>query len=201
MSAALELLKRETRLAWGRGGGPLVSLGFYAGVTTLLPLATGPEPARLAAGELVRDVLQRHQVTDTMKRAYLASEPGARAEWDEAREASADAYHDEAVAVARGIPYTGETGDARDANEKRLHVDTLKWAARVRNPRLYSDKATLDVNVRTVDLTRIISEAQARLEASRAIGGRVIEHGATRVLEIAERGGGGGDPQELRPAP
>ncbi|WP_374348612.1 heme exporter protein CcmB [Phenylobacterium sp.] len=49
MSAALELLKRETRLAWGRGGGPLVSLGFYAGVTTLLPLATGPEPARLAA--------------------------------------------------------------------------------------------------------------------------------------------------------
>ena len=49
MSAALELLKRETRLAWGRGGGPMVSLGFYAGVTTLLPLATGPEPARLAA--------------------------------------------------------------------------------------------------------------------------------------------------------
>jgi heme exporter protein B len=49
VSAALELLKRETRLAWGRGGGPLVSLGFYAGVTTLLPLATGPEPARLAA--------------------------------------------------------------------------------------------------------------------------------------------------------
>ncbi|HQN50701.1 MAG TPA: heme exporter protein CcmB [Phenylobacterium sp.] len=49
MSAALELLTRETRLAWGRGGGPLVSLGFYAGVTTLLPLATGPEPARLAA--------------------------------------------------------------------------------------------------------------------------------------------------------
>lgn len=49
MSAGFELLKRETRLAWGRGGGPLVSLGFYAGVTTLLPLATGPEPARLAA--------------------------------------------------------------------------------------------------------------------------------------------------------
>lgn len=49
MSRALDLLKRETSLAWGRGGGPLVSVGFYAGVATLLPLATGPEPARLAA--------------------------------------------------------------------------------------------------------------------------------------------------------
>jgi heme exporter protein B len=43
------LLARETVLAWGRGGGPLVSVGFYAGVATLLPLAIGPEPARLAA--------------------------------------------------------------------------------------------------------------------------------------------------------
>src|SRR5579859_3183749 len=43
------LLARETALAWGRGGGPLVSVGFYAGVATLLPLAIGPEPQRLAA--------------------------------------------------------------------------------------------------------------------------------------------------------
>jgi heme exporter protein B len=43
------LLARETALAWGRGGGPLVSVGFYAGVATLLPLATGPEAQRLAA--------------------------------------------------------------------------------------------------------------------------------------------------------
>ncbi|MDP3750119.1 MAG: heme exporter protein CcmB [Phenylobacterium sp.] len=49
MSRALALLRRETALAWGRGGGPLVSVGFYAGVATLLPLAIGPEPARLVA--------------------------------------------------------------------------------------------------------------------------------------------------------
>lgn len=49
MSRAWDLLKRETALAWGRGGGPMVSLGFYAGIATLMPLATGPEPARLAA--------------------------------------------------------------------------------------------------------------------------------------------------------
>jgi heme exporter protein B len=49
LSRALVLLARETALAWGRGGGPMVSVGFYAGVATLLPLAIGPEPARLAA--------------------------------------------------------------------------------------------------------------------------------------------------------
>ena len=49
MSAIGALIGRETSLAWGRGGGPLVSVGFYAGVATLLPLATGPEPDRLAA--------------------------------------------------------------------------------------------------------------------------------------------------------
>ena len=43
------LLRRETALAWGRGGGPLVTVGFYAGVATLLPLAIGPEQSRLAA--------------------------------------------------------------------------------------------------------------------------------------------------------
>jgi heme exporter protein B len=43
------LLARETALAWGRGGGPLVAVGFYAGVATLLPLAIGPETERLAA--------------------------------------------------------------------------------------------------------------------------------------------------------
>lgn len=49
MSRLAVLLARETRLAWGRGGGPLVSVGFYAGVAALLPLAVGPEAERLAA--------------------------------------------------------------------------------------------------------------------------------------------------------
>jgi heme exporter protein B len=48
VSPLLVLLRRELALAWGRGGGPLPALAFYAGVTTLLPLAIGPEPERLA---------------------------------------------------------------------------------------------------------------------------------------------------------
>ncbi len=48
MSRLRTLLARETALAWGGGGGPLVAVGFYATVATLLPLAIGPEPERLA---------------------------------------------------------------------------------------------------------------------------------------------------------
>ncbi|MDP1631105.1 MAG: heme exporter protein CcmB [Caulobacter sp.] len=48
MSPLLVLLRRELALTWGRGGGPLPALAFYAGVTTLLPLAVGPQPERLA---------------------------------------------------------------------------------------------------------------------------------------------------------
>ncbi|MCF8503579.1 MAG: heme exporter protein CcmB [Caulobacter sp.] len=48
MNPLAVLLRRELALAWGRGGGPLPALAFYAGVTTLLPLAIGPEPEKLA---------------------------------------------------------------------------------------------------------------------------------------------------------
>jgi len=49
LSALTILLRRELALAWGKGGGPLVALAFYAGVATLLPLAAGAAPQRLAA--------------------------------------------------------------------------------------------------------------------------------------------------------
>jgi heme exporter protein B len=49
MSGFLVLLRRELALSWGRGGGPLLALSFYVAVATLLPLAIGAEPGRLAA--------------------------------------------------------------------------------------------------------------------------------------------------------
>ena len=42
------LLRRELALAWGKGGGALLACAFYAGMATLLPLAAGPSPSRLA---------------------------------------------------------------------------------------------------------------------------------------------------------
>ena len=49
MSGLWTLLRREGALAWGRGGGPLLALAFFVATATLLPLAVGASPARLAA--------------------------------------------------------------------------------------------------------------------------------------------------------
>lgn len=149
----------------------------------------------IASGDLVRDVLKRAGFSYTQVRAYYQEDAQRRKEWEDAREESADSFLDEVLAVSR------DSGDiVRDAAGEivldkdgqpllirpdsalaRVRVDALKWAARIRNPRAYSDKAQLDVNVRTVDLTRIISEANARL-AGRAP--RVLEHDAPKLLEL-----------------
>jgi heme exporter protein B len=42
------LLRRELALAWGRGGGAALAVGFLACASLMLPLSLGPEPARLA---------------------------------------------------------------------------------------------------------------------------------------------------------
>ncbi len=49
MSPLEALFRRELALAWGRGGGPLFACAFYIGLATLLPLAEGPSPQKLAA--------------------------------------------------------------------------------------------------------------------------------------------------------
>lgn len=131
--------------------------------------------AALADGELVRDALEAAGVSRDMLRKFLSDSAAARAEWDSARERSADAFMDQALDVSNNREL--------DPAHARVRVDTLKWAARIRNPRLYGDKAQLDVNVRTIDLTRIIDAANQRLEAARA--GRIIEH-APAVPALAE---------------
>jgi len=125
--------------------------------------------ARVAAGELIKDACTAHGFSVGEMRVYRTSEPGAQAQWDAAREESADAFVEEAMEVAR----TSNSTQVQAA-DARTRIDTLKWAARVRNPRAYSDKQTIDMNVRTVDLTRVIADARKRLEASRVIEGAVI---------------------------
>ena len=48
MSAAWRLYRRELALAWSGGGGPLLALGFYAAIATLVPLSAGPSLQRLS---------------------------------------------------------------------------------------------------------------------------------------------------------
>jgi hypothetical protein len=117
--------------------------------------------AEIAAGALVTDTMRKHDVSVTERRAFLETEPGARLDWEQAREASADALYDEAMREARA------NYGKLEASHARTRIDTLKWAARIRNPRLYGERSTVDLNVRTVDLTAIIRDANARLAASR----------------------------------
>ena len=49
MSLLTVLMRRELSLAWARGGGALLAVGFFVAAATMLPLALGPAPARLAA--------------------------------------------------------------------------------------------------------------------------------------------------------
>jgi hypothetical protein len=107
----------------------------------------------------------------------MASTQDARKEWDEAREASADAFFEDAVEI---------TYNSTDPKLARAQVDALLRFAARRDPRRYSERQTLDVNVRAVDLTRIISEANARLAAREA--GRVIE--GTVLPALLSRGEG-----------
>lgn len=141
--------------------------------------------ADVAGGAQIRQAIEARGLQTEWIRAFRALEPGADAEWQRAKEESADAFSDEGLNVARNpvkvIPPGAEGNEQGtqpliiriDPASARVHVDYLKWLAAKRNPRTYSDKAQLDVNVRTVDLTRIISEANARL-AGRAP--RTIEH-------------------------
>ncbi len=48
MNAVWALFRRELALSWSRGGGPVLSLGFFAATVTIAPLAAGPSPARLS---------------------------------------------------------------------------------------------------------------------------------------------------------
>jgi hypothetical protein len=154
--------------------------------------------ADIADGGIVRDVLKAHGVSLNMIRAFRAGTKDAQAEWDTAKTDSADAFSDEGLELARNpakIIAPGEPGNESgtqpliirvDPAFARAHLDFLKWLASKRNPRTYSEKAQLDVNVRTVDLTRIIEAANARIAQARAP--RVIEHAAPSMLELAAPG-------------
>ena len=142
--------------------------------------------ARLAAGDLVRDVYKDAGISPFEAAMIKASNAALRVAWDQAREASADALFDEAMNNAR------VDVDKELAQHVRTRIDTLKWAARIRNPRLYGDKAQLDVNVRTVDLTAIIRDANARLASANIMrvvndnSGAGDEHARVRALTNLE---------------
>jgi hypothetical protein len=129
----------------------------------------------VASGGLIGAGIRAKGLTPDQVRVYRTTNPQAAKEWEEARIQSADAFADEIQA----------TIDNRELDSQfaRVRVDSLKWLASKRNPRIYSDKAIIDMNVRAVDLTQIIRDAQLRLAQARA--GRLVNGESERVLDDA----------------
>jgi hypothetical protein len=129
----------------------------------------------LGNGQEVRAVLARHDLSRGMLVAFINGQAGAKQEWDNAKELSAEHFFDQLVALM-------EDNSAKlDPARVRVNADILKWMIGKRNPRVYSDKSQVDINVKTLDLTAIVNAARARLEAARPA--RVID-----VRPVAESG-------------
>jgi hypothetical protein len=119
---------------------------------------------RIADGEFLVDVAEAVGVPEHEIKAYRMLVHGAQAEYAQAREDSGDAF------MVKALREADKDVGKEFATHVKTRIDTYKWAARIRNPRVYSDKSSIDLNVKTVDLTRIISDANARLAAARLIG-------------------------------
>jgi len=96
---------------------------------------------------------------------YARETPGARAELDAALLDGAE------LSIARIPELVLQTPDARRA---RVLAEYLWKIAASRDPARFSERSRVDLNVRTVDLTAIIRDANARLEQARRP--REIEH-------------------------
>lgn len=126
---------------------------------------------KVAEGEPIGKSIRAAGFTPDTVRCYWGMFPERRRAWDLAKEQSADALADQAL----------DTANDRDLDPQhaRVKIDTLKWLAAKRNPRLYNDKQTIDLNVKTVDLTAVIQDANRRLQAAQQ--GRIIEGEVVRA--------------------
>jgi len=109
---------------------------------------------------------------------YARQTPKAREQLDQALSDGADALVERLPSLILA---------ELDARRARVLVDTLFRIAAARDPKRYGAKASMTLDVRTVDLTQIINDANKRLELSRQVGNAalltVIEGQAQRVLE------------------
>ena len=110
---------------------------------------------RISQGEYVAKAAEAEGVTRQTLWNWTEADPALLDLYTRAREESAAALEEEALEAAR------EALDGRNGNVNaaRLRVDTLKWAAAKRRPKVYGDKAQVEVTGKdsgplTVHVTR-----------------------------------------------
>ena len=108
----------------------------------------GREVCRLVAeGETLDGVVRA--LNGAIKRRtildWLADHDEFAHQYTRAREMQGDSYADEVKEIVRRVidPAVAEN-ERLDANQARVAIDALKWAAGKRNPKKYGDKLTLD---------------------------------------------------------
>ena len=119
--------------------------------------------ARIAAGAELGDTLKALGLTRDAVRAYRYLVDKAEEQYQLARKESAAAMFEELRILAKT-----RSRDQVEAADKRAEMDIVRWMIMKLDPKNYSDKAQLDVNVKTMDLTDIVNNAAARLAAHRA---------------------------------
>lgn len=96
---------------------------------------------------------------------YWSNTPALRTAWYDAMKESADAFLDKAMDAAENA--------GKDAKAARVQLAAYQWIAEKRDPERYGQRTRTDLNIKTIDLTRIIQDANARLAAQQQ--GRIID--------------------------
>jgi hypothetical protein len=91
--------------------------------------------------------------------AYRHGKPDLVAAWYDAIKDSADSFVDQMVDVMSEADF--------NAKGARVKAGILQWIAEKRDPDRYGQRTRADINVKTVDLTAIIKDANARLAAAK----------------------------------
>jgi hypothetical protein len=128
---------------------------------------------RIRNGSRIDYACAEHDLVRADMWAFRQGKPDLVAAWYDALKDSADAFVDQMAHVM-------EDAD-KDAKAARVRLAGLQWIAEKRDPDRYGQRTRADINVKTVDLTAIIKDANARLAASKQ--GRIIEHDTVNITD------------------
>jgi hypothetical protein len=103
----------------------------------------------IGLGKSLRSWAKKHRYSPAALVKWVQSDPERSKLYREARKMQADAHIDELIEIADApVPRTAMGAlDSAAVNNKRLRIDTRKWAASKYHPALYGDKVDVNANV------------------------------------------------------
>lgn len=109
----------------------------------------------IASGKSVKNCLQPRNINVYEFYTYLEENPSARAAYEKAQEFKSHGFADDIPDIA---------DNELDSARARVLIDSRRWYASKMMPVKYADR--VDINIKTIDITQALSQADARLAAS-----------------------------------